>query len=118
MLCGFSLYAFVFSSGGHAAPDVALCPVLIQQRADFQVQRSAQLRQSGGKVLVYSGFRDTEFLGSGPNGSPVLDHVYSQLTGSLFHVSLQEGTSHSFYETMYAGKRLRMQCTNMSDELK
>ena len=73
---------FVFSPGGHTAPDVALGTVPVQKLPDLSIEGRGCPGQHVAQILVDCGFGDPEFHGDGAHGSAGLDHVHSDLTGS------------------------------------
>lgn len=80
------LFSFVLPPGGHAAPDMALGLVLVQDLLHLQPQRPVVKGQPLGKVLVYRGFADAELLGGGTHRRAVFYEVKGQLLGPLFQI--------------------------------
>ena len=80
-----SLFSLVFSPGGHAAPDVPLLLVDIQNLPDLKIQCIIVLLQPLGQVLMHRGFGDTEMPGGSPDGGTGFNHVHSQFTGPFLH---------------------------------
>lgn len=54
--CALFLFAFVLFSGGHAAPDMPLLFVLVQNHSDFFIKDPVILWQPLLKILMYRGF--------------------------------------------------------------
>ena len=80
------LFALVFSSGGHAAPDVPLLAVPVQKGPDLAVERGIAQGKPLAQILVHRGFGDLEVFRRGPHGGPGIDHVHSQLPGPVIHI--------------------------------
>ena len=70
------IFALVFLAGRHAAADMPLGLVEIQQPPHLPVQRRADARQPLGQILVDRGLADAVMRGGGADGAPVLDDVY------------------------------------------
>ena len=77
-------FPFVFLSCCHAAADMALSRVDVQDGADLGIKQAVALRQSLGKVLVDRGFGDAKMLRRSAHRSTGFDHVHSQFAGSFF----------------------------------
>ena len=73
----------VFSLGGHAAADVALALVFVQNGPGLGVEGGIALVKPLGQIFVDGGFGDTEVLGGGADCCAGFDHVHSHFTGSL-----------------------------------
>ena len=86
-------HTFVLFSGRHAPANVALGLVLVQYCFDLQVQRTVKGGQPVAQILVYCGFRDSEFPGGGPDGGFVFDNVKGQVAGPLFHIPFHSGNT-------------------------
>ena len=84
-MAGLPLFPGIFPLGGHAAPDVPLLLVPVQDRSGLGVELGVVLMQPTGDVLVYGGFGNAEMPGGGPDGGTGFNDVHSQFTGSLLN---------------------------------
>ena len=80
------LFSLIFPTGGHAAPDVPLPAVQVQNGPDLPVEQGIAVGQTLAQVLVYRGFGNAEMFRRGPNGGPGVDDVHSQLPGPVIHI--------------------------------
>ena len=87
------VFVFVFPSGGHAAPYVALGLVPLEKLTDLGIEGRGGPRQQVAQVLVNGGFGDPELKGGGTDGPAAFDHVHSQLSGPFFFVIGHSDTS-------------------------
>ncbi len=98
-----SLYPLVLAAGGHAAPDMPLGLVLVQNGLHLPVQHPVTGGQTLRQILMYGGFADAELFGGGADGGPVLYQVQSQLSGSLLQVVSDNAPLPCSYWTIYMG---------------
>ena len=76
---------FVFCFGGHAAPDMALLLVEIQDFSDPVIQDPVALFEPLRQILMYGGFGNAEMPWSGAVGGTGFDYVHSQFAGPLLN---------------------------------
>ena len=80
------LFALIFPTGGHAAPDVPLPAVQVQNGPDLPIEQGIAVGQTLAQVLVYRGFGNAEMLRRSPYGGPGVNDVHSQLPGPVIHI--------------------------------
>lgn len=76
-------FLLVLPLGSHAAPDMPLLLVFIQNGPDLGIQNGIALGQSLGQGFVDGGFGNAELPGSRADSGTGFNHVHSQLTGAL-----------------------------------
>ena len=83
MQASFGTFAAIFFPGRHAAADMALGLVLLQDCLDLQIQGPVQVREPFTDVLMYGGLTDVKFLGGLPHGGPSFDDVLGETDGPV-----------------------------------
>lgn len=84
LLAALFRFAPIFSARRHSAANVPLGLVALEYLLYTQIQRAVAVRKALAQILVHGGFADAELLCSRANGRIVLNHVHSQIAGSLF----------------------------------
>ena len=78
---GADLFTFVFSSGGHAAPNVPFLFVSFQYFSHLLIKDRIVMFKPLGNVFMHRGLGDMVMFRRGPDSSAGFHHVHSQLAG-------------------------------------
>ena len=77
----------VLFPGSHAAPDVPLSLVFIQNLLHLKIQPPIKGREPLRQILVDGGFADAELFGGGTDGPTALYDVKGEIARPLLHVA-------------------------------
>lgn len=80
------LCTFVFSPRRHAAADVPLGFVAVEQLPHLLIERGVDLLQPLREILVDGRFGDAELFGGGADGGVVGKKIFREIACACFHV--------------------------------
>ena len=75
----------VFPPGSHAAPDMPLCLIDIQNVFDFNIKLRIEFFQPFGYIFMYSRFADSELFSRTADRFLVGDDIFTELDRPLLH---------------------------------